>query len=213
MLIAGFTVWEYREELGLVGQHGIGSSSVRGASRADEGARPPRINWERVDRAKDGFRVEMPADSKQITIPAFNEGGGTEPVNMIYANPDGATSFAVAWQDNPPVVRVNEQQPERILDQARDGAMARTQTTLVSESRANYGGNPTRDFLSRNSGGGILDSRLIYAGNRLYMLMVVFPSMSARREQDVTRFYNSFSAASGSGIPQTLPPAPAPARE
>ena len=41
--------------------------------------------------------------------------------------------------------------------------------------------------------------RLIFAGSRLYMLNAAFPSAAARRERDVTRFFNSFSVTSGSG--------------
>jgi hypothetical protein len=46
-----------------------------------------------------------------------------------------------------------------------------------------------------------MDSRLIYAGSRLYMLTVAFPSSGARREKDVTRFFDSFviTSAAGSG--------------
>ncbi|MGB8259961.1 MAG: hypothetical protein WCE75_06410 [Terracidiphilus sp.] len=212
LVVAGWLVYTYREDLGIVGPHGIGASSptVPDASSAAS-AHPPRINWQEVDRPKEGFKLEMPSDVKEIQVPAYNESGGTEPVSILYANPDGGTAFSVAWADEPPVVRDNNRQPDRILDMARDGAMARTQTQLVNESRNNLGGNPARDFVARNSGGGVLDSRLIVAGNRLYMLSAVFPSMSARREQDVIRFYNSFTQMKGAGIPQSLPAGPPPA--
>jgi hypothetical protein len=197
-------IWQYREELGLVGPHGVGSSPTSVTAPSQEAnARPARILWETVDRSKDGFKAEMPSDVKQITIPAYNESGEAESVNMIYANPDGGTAFSISWADNPPVVRTNNRQPERILTMARDGAMTRTQTTLVNESNSTAGGNPVHDFVARNAGGGVMDSRLIYAGNRLYMLTAVFPSMSARREQDVIRFYNSFTALGGAGNPRS----------
>jgi hypothetical protein len=38
-----------------------------------------------------------------------------------------------------------------------------------------------------------MNSRLIYAGQRLYMLTAVFPSAGARRDADVSRFFNSFA--------------------
>jgi predicted Zn-dependent protease len=37
-----------------------------------------------------------------------------------------------------------------------------------------------------------MDARLIYAGDRLYMLVAAFPSARARRDQNVARFFNSF---------------------
>jgi hypothetical protein len=42
------------------------------------------------------------------------------------------------------------------------------------------------------------------------MLTAAFPSMGARREQDVTRFYNSFRASAPSDIPEALPAASGP---
>ena len=207
LLIAGIVcVYLYRQELGLGGPHTFGSSTGLSSDQAASSTvRPARMNWQAVNRPKDGFKLEMPADTREIQVPAYNENGGSETINMILANPDGATAFAVAWADNPPVVRVNNRAPDRTLDMARDGALTRTQTSLVSERRIAPGGFPARDFVARNVGGGVMDSRLLYAGNRLYMLIAVFPSMSARREQDVTRFFNSFTASGATGIPETLP--------
>jgi hypothetical protein len=61
--------------------------------------------------------------------------------------------------------------------------------------------------MARNSSGGVMDTRLIMAGKRLYMLSAAFPSMSARREQDVKRFFGSFQATEAAAIPSSLPPA------
>jgi hypothetical protein len=204
-------VYFYRQELGIVGPHTFGSGSATTTERAATLLnRPARITWQTVNRPKEGFKVEMPADPKEIQVPAYNESGGTEQINMIFSNPDGATAFAVAWADNPPVVRINNRAPDRTMDMARDGALARTQTSMVNETRSSLGGNPARDFTSRNVGGGVMDSRMMYAGNRLYMLIAVFPSTGARREQDVTRFFNSFAAAGSGSIPESLPAASAP---
>jgi hypothetical protein len=54
-----------------------------------------------------------------------------------------------------------------------------------------------------------MNSRLIYINPRLYMLIAAFPSESARREQDVARFFDSFAIVSSERIPETLPLAPA----
>ena len=197
----------HRHELGLAGAHGFGNSEGTSSGDAALPPRPAHINWQTVDRSGDGFKVEMPSDTKEIQIPAYNESNGSEPVNMIFSNPDGGTAFAVAWANNPPVMRRNGQAPERTLEMARDGALARTQTTLISESRSNPGGFPARDFVASNAGGGVLDSRLICAGQHLYMLTATFPSKSARREQDVTRFFSSFAPTESTRLPETVPAA------
>jgi hypothetical protein len=164
------------------------------------------ISWQPIERPEIGFKVEMPSDPKDLQVPAYNGSGGSEPVKMLFSNPDADTTFAISWQDNPPVARVNHRAPDPTLNMARDGMLARTQTTLVTESRiSSPGGYPARDVAARNSEGGILDARLIYAGNRLYILMALFPSSNVRREQDVIRFFNSFLPSQPPTIPENMP--------
>ncbi len=201
----------HRQEFGLVlPQPLIGADSA--GSDAALSSEPAHITWQTVNRTDDGFRVDMPIDVKYVQVPDTNESGGTEQVNMIIAYPNSETTFSVAWADNPPVYRVTGRSPDRELDMARDGTLARTQTSLMTESRDPAGGLPAREIVARNGGGGMMDARLIFAGERLYMLTCAFPSANARREQDVTRFFNSFKTSQTSRIPETLPLAPAPFR-
>lgn len=213
----GGMVWAFfhRSELGLTASHTLGTSAsaLSELSASTSTGHPARITWQKLDRPEDGFKVELPEDPKQLQVQSFNESGAPEPVNMIFSSPDGSTTFAVAWADNPPVMRSNNDTPDPTLDMARDGALARTQTALVNEIRNTPQGFPGRDLVARNVGGGILDSRLIVAGQRLYMLIAAYPSMGARREQDVTRFFNSFRVTEPARIPETLPPAPAPGKQ
>jgi hypothetical protein len=185
-------------------------SDRAGSDTAAASNRPAHMNWQTVERPDDGFRVQMPGDSKGVQVPAYNEGGGSEQVKMIFANPDADTTFAVTWEDNPPVARVNNRAPERTLDMARDGMLARTGTLLLNESRVTQRGDPGRQIAARNAGGGVLDARLIVAGNRLYTLLALFPSSGARREEDVTRFFDSFLPARLDEVPETMPSAPHP---
>ena len=190
----------HRQQLGLTSQPAIGSDDARDANGPlAPTMRPANIEWQKVDRSAEGFKVEMPADIKEIQIPAYKETGETDKVNMIFSNPDAETTYSVAWEDNPPVARVSKDGPDRTLESARDGAVARTQTSLVNETKTNTQGFPGREFTARNSGGGVLNSRLIYAGSRLYMLTAVFPSAGARRDKDVSRFFNSFVIVGVSG--------------
>ena len=192
-------VFMHRQELGLTAMHPV-SADNRQDSKAPTGptAHHEYIVWQKVDRSAEGFRVEMPIDVKQIQIPAYNETGGTDLVNMIFSNPDAETTFSVAWADNPPVARVNKRSPGRTLQMAQEGAVARTQTTLTDEAASTTQGFPGKDFAALNPGGGVMSSRLVYAGSRLYMLNAAFPSAEARSDRDVNRFFNSFSVTSSS---------------
>jgi hypothetical protein len=205
VLIAALIYWR-RVDLGLVSgpSNGVGNDAAASASNGASGSQtspaalPVQIVWQSVDHSAEGFKVEMPAGIKQIQVPARNEQDGVEQVAMIYAYPNADTCFSVAWADNPPVERVNREVPERTLVMARDNAMERTQTTLVNESEISQQGFPARDFSARNQGGGVFSSRLVLARKRLYMLTAAFPSASARRDEDVTRFFNSFNVVAAS---------------
>ena len=203
-------IWLHRVELGLVRPAGLETANYSSGTPASPVTNPARITWENVDRSPDGFKVEMPADIEELQVAANNERGGADEINMILSKSNPQTTFAVAWADDPPVARVSDRNAGRILDMARDDAMARTQTSLTTETQSTVGGFPARDFSARNTAGGVMSSRLIYVNPRLYMLIAAFPSEGARREQDVARFFDSFAIVASERVPETLPVAAAP---
>lgn len=186
-------LYRYRVDLGISSPAAGGSGETSSFNAAAPAPRPAKVVWQPVDRTPDGFKIEMPADIKQIQVPAYNEHGGSEQVDMIYSYPDSETCFSISWADNPPVERVNSGVPDRTLGMARDDAMERTQTTLVDQSTFSQQGFPGRSFSAHNLGGGVMNARLVLARKRLYMLTATFPSAAARRDEDVTRFFSSFS--------------------
>jgi hypothetical protein len=185
--VIAYFVYQHRAWLGL-GSAGGGVPT----EEASTDQQPAHLSWHAIDRVQDGFRIDMPSDPSEIQIPAYNEKGDAEEMEMIVANPNAETTYAIAWDDNPPVERVSGQAVERTLDNARDGALARTQTTLIGESHANYLGYPARDFSGQNQSGGLFNARLILAGTKLYMIIAAFPAPSARRDEDVNHFFDSF---------------------
>jgi hypothetical protein len=203
-------IWLHRVELGLVRPPNFEAESYSSGTPASPISSPARITWENVDRSPDGFKVEMPADIEELQVAANNERGGADEINMILSKSNAQATFAVAWADDPPVARANDRSAGRILDMARDDAMARTQTSLTTETRSTVGGFPARDFSARNTAGGVMSSRLIYVNPRLYMLIAAFPSESARRQQDVAQFFDSFAIVASPRVPESLPLAAAP---
>ena len=119
-------VYLHRVDLGLVRPASLNADNASGGDLASPLPHPARTNWEFLDRSPDGFKAEMPADSKQLQVPANNERGGIDEVKMILANANAETTFAVAWADDPPIARENDRNAGRILDMARDDAMERT---------------------------------------------------------------------------------------
>jgi hypothetical protein len=179
----GVYIYLHRQDLGL-------GPSLQ--TDTDQSPRPANIQWATMDRSAEGFRVDMPLGTREVQVPAYNPTGGEEQVEMVFSDPDSATSYSVAWKDDPPVERSSQDNPQQILNNARDGALTRTQTVLVSQSAGNRQGYPILDFQGRNEGGGIFNARLLLAGRRLYLLMAAFPAASARRDADVSRFFDSF---------------------
>ena len=190
-VIAWF-VYAHRTWLGLGSSGGGVPTDVTNTD-----LQPATVSWRAVDRVQDGFKIDMPSDTSEIQIPAYNVTGGAEEMDMLVATPNAETTYGVVWDDNPPVERTSGEAVDRTLDNARDGALARTQTTLVGESKANYQGYPARDFSGRNQNGGLLNARMILAGTKLYMMVVAFPAQSARRDEDVNHFFGSFKLTGG----------------
>ena len=167
----------------------------------------PAAEWREIDQTAEGFKVRMPREPKPTTAMAVNKTGGSEPVKMLLADSETATTYAVAWADNPPVERVTAQRPDATLDQARDGALRRTATTMIAESRIAPQGYSGREFVARNVGGGYLETRFVLAGKRLYMLIAASPSVNVRHDQEIQKFFNSFTLASSAQAPGAMPAA------
>jgi hypothetical protein len=203
ILIGAIYVWGHRNDFGLLREW----LPTRQAEGIIDTARGVQAEWRPVDETSQGFKLEMPGDPKRVVVQATNEAGNTEPISMLLVKADSERTYAIAWAEKPPVARMNDLVPDKTLDQARDGALNKTNTTLVSEIRSNPQGFPGRDVVAHNAGGGVLDTRFVYAGARLYMLIATAPSASARHEQDVIRFFNSFTIASNTQIPESIPAA------
>ena len=182
--VIAYLVYEYRGDFGLGGKGNGQGTRVRTAARWRG---KPLIG------VRMGSKCRCPRAASETEIPVYTGSGVVEQVEMIETSVDPESTYAVAWADNPPVVQAASQDAERTLDMARDGALGRTQTSLISESRGERDGYRSRDFVARNAGGGILNGRLILEGTRLYMLIATFPGTSARRDEDVNGFFNSFS--------------------
>jgi hypothetical protein len=192
----GYCVYFYRVPLGLVSS--VGSGPATDSSSSTLTPSPSTVpyagtSWQIVERSADGFRVDMPGEPTLSQLPSYTSRGEMEPVNMLQATRAPNETFAVTWADSPPVQRAAKENAEKTLDLARDGALARTQTRLTAEINTIHLGYPARDFASRSADGGMMQARMILAGSRLYMLIVSFPQASPDRDEEMNRFFNSFT--------------------
>ena len=188
-LAGGAYIYLHRQDLGISWLGGSGTST-------DQAPGPARIAWEMVDRSSEGFKLEMPGDTREMEVPAYDAHGNASEVEMICAYPDPSTSFSISWEEAPPVLAAAGNEVDQTLEDARNGALARTQAVPVSEAQSTRQGFPVRDFVGRNQGGGVFNARLVLADRRLYLLMASFPAASARRDDDVNQFFDSFRIVS-----------------
>jgi hypothetical protein len=186
LVAGGAYIYFHRQVLGIFHSPTVSAPPIK----------PITISWSSVDRSREGFKLEMPADTREIEVPAYNESGTAEQVEMIYAYPDPSISFSISWADKPPVMRAAADNADKTFEDARNGALARTQSVLVSEALSTRQGFPVHDFIGRNQSGGVFNARLMLAERRLYLLMVSFPSAGARRDEDVNHFFDSFHVMS-----------------
>jgi hypothetical protein len=208
-----YSVYYYRVELGLVRptnesepQARQTTATARSQPRPATGSQvtPPQpASWQTIDRPADSFRVALPAGATETRAPAYAARDAVEQVDMLQLSTGPESAFAVSWAQNPPIVRASRKNLERtsdensnriqdrILDLALNGALTRTHTALITQSRTTFAGYRARDFDARGDGG-VMTARLILAGNRLFLLVASFPSQSAQHDADVNRFFNSF---------------------
>ena len=139
--------------------------------------------------APDGmFSIEVPGkptlESKQTTL----EGGGTATFHFLNIDAIGKSAFTVAY-----VQRQNttDKTEGEVLESARDGSLRNVQGVLVKQNRINVQGYPALNVQAHARGNSFLDSRLVVAGDRLYIIMVVAPSGYARDLKNVQRFFDS----------------------
>ena len=171
----------------------VSSTQTPNRSNANKAA----LKWQVANESSVGFQVEVPSRTVETTVQATNEHGSQEPVKMLIAHPDANSSFAVAWEDNPPVARVNSDQVDAIFEEAKTQAINATYTSQLSDRRDTDQGYPARQFVAKNANGGYLDARFIWASPRLYMLIATYPTGQDRSEPDITHFFQSFKIVSG----------------
>lgn len=195
-----YCAYYYRVELGLVRPPNPPPAQSAGQPTTEpEPSQPARQSpiWQTIDRPADGFRVDMPGGASESQAPAYTARGSVEQIAVLLAAPGPQTTFAVSWAQNPPVEQAGRDDSDRTLDQAINGALARTQTVLIAESRSTYAGYQARDFAARGDSG-VMNARLILAGKRLFMLIATFPSQTPQTDADINRFFNSFAVTAPS---------------
>ena len=149
-------------------------------------AAPEADRWKRVSPTDAGFTLEFPAPPSEMEQRVKAADGKSEMVVHTLAAADGETAYMAGWHDYPPTTT----SADAILDGARDGALANTKGTLVSEKKIKTGAHPGRELVIQ-ARGTTTHARIYWVKGRLIQMLAIMPEGQVV-EADAKAFLDSF---------------------
>ena len=147
-------------------------------------------DWQTFDASEGGFRVSMPGKPTKGRDVLTTAAGPLEGVNYVYTTPDQRGAYGIDYVDYPAeVVRRND--PERILEAARDGLVGKLRGRVRDERRVGLEGQAGRAVELALGDGRFVRAQLYLVGQRQYQLVVVTPD-ERTAANDAERFLASF---------------------
>lgn len=141
-------------------------------------------------RSEEGrFTVLLPGEPTRSTQ-TLNTPAGKIDLVMFQAG-SKKSGFVVGYCDYPQEV-IDESEPAKMLDGARDGAVKNVGGELIDETELDFHGYAGREVEIEVPGKATIRTRLILIDNRLYQIMVVSASAEILEEKG-TEFFDSFS--------------------
>ena len=137
-----------------------------------------------------GYRVEFPG-KPEVTTEDVKAGTATIRVNMAMVERGNDVAFLTI--DSPRSASSVLLDPQKALDQARDGAIKEGERKLREETRVTVGGLPARRVIIDIPPKKLVTVALFVLGpERLYQAIAVVPP-GQEGSADVERFLNSFA--------------------
>jgi hypothetical protein len=137
-----------------------------------------------------GFTVSFPGQPEQSTS-TFKAPLGNVELHVFRAARNKDKELYTLTYNDIPNAQINGDGPEKVLDAARDGGIEATHGKLIKETKvALANANSSRD-LEIEIQGATTYSRMILAGNRLYVIMS-YPDGSKGSTDRAKAFLDSF---------------------
>lgn len=122
--------------------------------------------WQAVKTDGLGFSIEMPGDPKVEEQDVDLDDGAKAKMRTIQIlSVDTIYDVTVADYPKGTVQSIGD---DKVLDNARDGALSESGETLVRETRIEFAGRPARELLITMPMGMSLRSRIFVVGDRLF---------------------------------------------
>jgi len=146
--------------------------------------------WHTYTAPDGSFSIELPGEPTVESTQAPVEGGGTTSMTLVSVKPTKSTAYMCSYVEDENFTRKS---PDEALESARDGSLRKTQGTAISQKRMTVQGYPALDMQARARGNSLLDSRLIVADKRLYIIMAVATVPEDREPKTIQRMVESFT--------------------
>jgi hypothetical protein len=134
------------------------------------------------------FSILLPGEPERMVQKVDTPFGALELI--MYQAGSKKIGFMVGYADYPQKM-FESADIEKMLDDARDGAVQNIQGKLIDEKVLDFHGNPGRELEIKVPNKATIKSRIILIGTRLYQVMVVSESKSALRK-NCPKFFESF---------------------
>jgi hypothetical protein len=140
--------------------------------------------WSRFSSEEGRFSILMPGRPKVQEQPVDTDGG--QLINHVFLVQSEAAAFAISYADYPQ----NNADPQKVLDDVRQGAITGIKGTLISGKNITHKGFHGREFQASTQGA-LYTSRIFIVNNRLYQMVVVAP-VGKLSAADINKFLTSF---------------------
>jgi hypothetical protein len=148
-----------------------------------------RDRWRTYSPPDRTFSMDFPGTPRTMTKEVPIEGGaGTIAANMVILDSASSAVYMCTYSEHE---NIGKKSPDRALESARDGSLKQVHGTVIEQKRITVEGYPALELRANVSGNMMLDSRIVVAGNRLYMLMVITPEGEPVPEK-AQRMFGSF---------------------
>lgn len=147
--------------------------------------------WNEYRPAGIGYRVEMPGQWKIASQDVPTDIGKIE---MHMATVDEKTKVYMSIYSVFPKDHIAKTPSDRLLDNARDGAVKNVKGKLLSERKLDMGGSPARHIVV-DAATARVSQRIVLSGDKLIQAIFVGP-VGAEAEPSVARFFDSFAVTS-----------------
>ena len=145
--------------------------------------------WETYTASDGSFSIELPGKPTLQNVQAPVEGGGVTPLTLVSVNPTSNTVYMCSYAEDE---NIEKKSPDEALESGRDGSLRKIQGTVISQRSMTVQGYPALEMQARARGESLVDSRMIVAGKRLYMIMAVASVQQDREPKTIQRMFESF---------------------